>query len=585
MPESATNPAEIASVQALDRVYSCIDEGKSFRLEAGAGAGKTYSLIKALQYLIQKRGAALLRSRQQVACITYTNVATDEIDSRTDRHPSIRCSTIHAFYWSLVKDFQPFLRRQLPTLPNWPDRIKEVGDIGNRLVVYDLGYPKIDEKTVSLSHNDVLALTVQLMEQEKFRDLFVARFPILFIDEYQDTDQSIATTLTTHFLGNAKGPLIGFFGDHWQKIYPNGCGSIDHPKLTVIGKEANFRSVPAIVECLNRMRPDLPQKVKDPTAQGTVTVFHTNDWAGVRQTKQPWTEDLPSNVAHAHLEATIQILSRDGWDFSPEKSKILMLTHNVLAAEQGYSSFGKVFKHSESFIKKEDDHVAFLVDVVEPICIAYSKKQYGEMFAGLDRRTPMIHAYADKVSWAKDMDGLLALRQASSIGEVLDYLKSTKRPRLPENVERKENKFAELQTKSALTADEQSLVERLGALRGVPYQEVVALTRFINDQTPFSTKHGVKGAEFENVLVVFGRGWSLYNFSQFLEWLGTPNKIPADKQEAFERNRNLFYVACSRPKTRLAILFTQKVSGSALTTLANVFGKKSVRSLEIGAGA
>jgi superfamily I DNA/RNA helicase len=48
------NPAEEASVRALEAIYGCLDRGESFRLEAGAGAGKTYTLVKALQYLIKR---------------------------------------------------------------------------------------------------------------------------------------------------------------------------------------------------------------------------------------------------------------------------------------------------------------------------------------------------------------------------------------------------------------------------------------------------------------------------------------------------------------------------------------------------
>ena len=33
-------------------MFACLEEGRSFRLEAGAGAGKTYSLDKALRRLI-----------------------------------------------------------------------------------------------------------------------------------------------------------------------------------------------------------------------------------------------------------------------------------------------------------------------------------------------------------------------------------------------------------------------------------------------------------------------------------------------------------------------------------------------------
>jgi DNA helicase-2/ATP-dependent DNA helicase PcrA len=92
-----------------------------------------------------------------------------------------------------------------------------------------------------------------------------------------------------------------------------------------------------------------------------------------------------------------------------------------------------------------------------------------------------------------------------------------------------------------------------------------------------ATKHSVKGDEFENVVVVLGRGWNLYNFNQYLEWAAAPNTVSATDRETYERNRNLFYVCCSRPTTRLALLFTQLLSNDALTTLAGWFGTAEVR--------
>ena len=88
------------------------------------------------------------------------------------------------------------------------------------------------------------------------------------------------------------------------------------------------------------------------------------------------------------------------------------------------------------------------------------------------------------------------------------------------------------------------LVE-LEKFREVPYVEVKALRRNLDSHSPCETKHGVKGAEFENVLVVIGRGWNQYNFGEMLELAGA-KAAPAAKQVVFERNRNLFYVACSR---------------------------------------
>jgi DNA helicase II / ATP-dependent DNA helicase PcrA len=234
-----------------------------------------------------------------------------------------------------------------------------------------------------------------------------------------------------------------------------------------------------------------------------------------------------------------------------------MLTHNVLAVEQGYERIAKIFSRNESFIKKEDRHIKFLLEVVEPVSVAYEAGRFGEMFSVLDTQMPIIRSYAQKAEWIRDMSVLMELRANGTVGEVLDHLKSSKRPRLPDAVERRERQLAEWAAEAG--AEESSTISRLRNLKDVPYQQVVALSRFVDDHTPFSTKHGVKGAEFENVLVVAGRGWNHYNFNQLLEWLQSPASVPADRS-AFERNRNLFYVACSRPKKRLAVLFTQRLS-------------------------
>ncbi len=572
--DAALNPAEQASEEALAKIREYLAEGKSFLLEAGAGAGKTYSLIETLKHLIAERGNELISKHQQIACITYTNIAADEITSRTDSHQAINSSTIHHFCWSLIKDFQPYLREKLQEIDKWPEIIEEAGGINNQEVVYDLGYRKIDDKEITLHHDDILSFMVMILNEPKFQSLFEKRYPILFIDEYQDTETAFAETLKTCFLDTGTGPLIGFFGDHWQKIYGSGCGKIEHPNLEVIGKEANFRSVPVIVNSLNNMRPSLPQQVRDPDATGAISIFHTNSWQGTRQTGGHWSGDLPAEEAHNYLENLKERLQREGWEFSPDKTKILMLTHNVLAAEQGYRNLSGVFRYNDSFTKKEDRHIAFMVDILEPVCIAYANRRYGEMFSLLGRRTPLLSSHQNKEEWTRSMNTLLALRERGTIGEVVDHLLQTRRPRLPEGVENKERRLQEWLQKAPEEREDNRSLSELSNLRTIAYSEVIALATFLNDLTPFNTKHGVKGAEFENVLVVCGRGWNHYNFNQFLEWAG--GTVPANKQASYERNRNLFYVACSRSKKRLCLLFTQELSDTAIQTLSNWFGQDSI---------
>ncbi len=54
---------------------------------------------------------------------------------------------------------------------------------------------------------------------------------------------------------------------------------------------------------------------------------------------------------------------------------------------------------------------------------------------------------------------------------------------------------------------------------------------------------------------------------------------PADEVECFKSNRNLFYVASSRPEARLALLFTQVLSVAAMAKVIDVFGTANVIAL------
>src|SRR3546814_5408942 len=99
MPDPAVNPAEEAARRSWAKLEQALDTGTSFVFEAGAGAGKTYSLLQTLDHLIPRHAREYLRRRQQIACITYTRVARDMILTSTDRHPAVYCETTHAFAW------------------------------------------------------------------------------------------------------------------------------------------------------------------------------------------------------------------------------------------------------------------------------------------------------------------------------------------------------------------------------------------------------------------------------------------------------------------------------------------------------
>ena len=569
------SPAVIAAQKAQKRLEAALADGRNFRLEAGAGAGKTFSLVAALKKIIAEKGPALIHAGQKVACITYTEVARNEIAQEIEEHPAILVNTIHGFGWAFISRFQKKLREMIATQETRQGAIEAAGGIHNQTVEYSLGFFGINEERITLHHDDIPRFFAALLSNAKFQRIFKSLYPILFIDEYQDTDRLVMTALSENFFATGQGPIIGLFGDHWQTIYRKDYQLADFPNVEGIDKGSNFRSVPVIVNVLNQLRPELKQDVDDETSEGEARFFHCNAYSGSRIDSRSGKQELPPEVYAGFIAKMRAQLVKDGWDFDPEKTKILLLTHNAIAAERGYPNLAAIFEHNEAFSKKEDATIAFLADVVEPVCQAYVAGRTGEMFRLLGG-APTIRKPADKAEWRAEMDQLVKLRAKGTIGNVLDLLKQTKRPRIADRVAKREEEILQLEPEP--TEGESKSLRRHLRLRDVAYKELVALVEFIDGFTPLATQHSVKGAQFENVLVILSGGWNHYNWPRFLDYLHT-GKVTEKDQAGFHRARNLFYVGVSRPEKRLAVLVTQTLSDNALAAAERLFGAANVLSL------
>lgn len=87
-------------------LFDALDRSHSFRFNAGAGSGKTHSLVHCINHLLKNNIERLKSNNQQIACITYTNVAVDEIKTRLGNSDIVIVSTIHEMLWSIINIFQ-----------------------------------------------------------------------------------------------------------------------------------------------------------------------------------------------------------------------------------------------------------------------------------------------------------------------------------------------------------------------------------------------------------------------------------------------------------------------------------------------
>lgn len=106
------------------------------------------------------------------------------------------------------------------------------------------------------------------------------------------------------------------------------------------------------------------------------------------------------------------------------------------------------------------------------------------------------------------------------------------------------------------------------------YAQFLSAINFLYPESEFSTEHGVKGEEYDNVVFVISRGWNQYQFEKYIPMMR--NGYPADKEASYIRNRNLFYVCCSRPKKRLFIFISVPVDDVFRNFLVSLVGKENI---------
>lgn len=257
---------------------------RSFIMKAGAGSGKTTSLIKCLSSVIQIHGGKLKRARQRVACITYTEIAAGEIWRDVGNDPLVHVSTIHSFMWLLAKPFQNDIRGWVSgriaekiasleeTQATYGPRIqqrtrdKDTRDLerlrwqsGRIAAVKSFRYGTGSNYAKGiLGHDDILKIVPHLIaERPLFRTLIAQQFPFVFVDESQDTTTEVVEALKIVEREPGAQLCLGFFGDPMQRIYVSGTGLVDaEPTWAEIPKPENFRCSTKVLNLANAIRRD-----------------------------------------------------------------------------------------------------------------------------------------------------------------------------------------------------------------------------------------------------------------------------------------------------------------------------------------
>lgn len=588
-------PADIALRERLSEGGT-----RHFIMIAGAGSGKTTSLIKALNHLKQSRGHQMQRQAQQIACITYTDVAVEEISGDVGHDPLFHVSTIHSFLWSVIKPFQSdihaWVRQRLADKiekaqikidkPRTRDATKEKERANIEWYQQQLDQLAIvkrftygtgsDYAKGVLGHSDILKLGPSLItEHELMRTVVAQRFPVIFVDESQDTAPEFVSALKVLAKSAPKEFCLGFFGDPVQKIYMTGVGDIGlEDNWRVIEKPENFRCPISVLNVINRIRAEadgldqtrgrmIDQNGVLTPVRGTARLFiipadnrRTERLAGVRT----WLAEHNSD----HLWQS---------DKAEGDVRMLVIVHRIAASQLGFPNLYSALNDQapENLKSGVVDGTAWIVrpfiSYLLPLLQAYRGGDDFKVMTLLRQYCPRLqaerligHAAAAEFESLKtdlaSLDGQLVIGSTVAIGAVLSFIQDRKIAKLDERFVLALTDYAEggaIGDNAPENSPHRFMCCAAGELWG--YQT------YIEDQSPFATQQGIKGAEFDRVLVVVDDEESTTTSFSYGKYFGlTPlsdtdqANIAEGKESVIDRTRRLFYVCCSRAVQDLAVV-------------------------------
>lgn len=593
---------------------------RSFIMKAGAGSGKTTSLIKGLSSAIRIHGEKLKNARQRIACITYTEIAAGEIWRDVGSDPLVHVSTIHSFMWLLAKPFQNDIRvwvsariaEKIETLeqkqasygPKVQQRTKDkdTRDLerlqrqsGRIAAVKGFRYGTGSDYVKGiLGHDDILRLVPYLIaERPLFRTLLARQFPFVFVDESQDTTTEVIEALKTVEREPGVTLCLGFFGDPMQRIYATGTGLVEAaPNWADIPKPENFRCSNMVLNLANAIRRDGDDLVQVPgQRRGPEGIIPTPE-GSAHLFILPADDTRDSNLARVRdwmAARTGDNRWRLGGD-DQEQVKLLVIVHQMAAKRLGFgelysalnSKAPTVFK--DGFLDGSAWPLSPCVKFLIPLAVAHTEGRQLEVMRLIREYSPLLEK--DTLAGANVAERLKVLRElVASIAEGIvgysnvtigDLLKQVYAaglvildPRLASYLDPEAAPPAppaEGEDNDDDQEDDESDKEMasMDAFLACPATQLLAYQTYISQRSPFWTQQGIKGAEFDRVLVVLDDAESTHFQFSYEKYLGLKalsdtdqRRIEAGEETIVDRTRRLFYVSCTRALKDLAVvLFT-----------------------------
>jgi DNA helicase-2/ATP-dependent DNA helicase PcrA len=420
------------------------------------------------------------------------------------------------------------------------------------------------------------------MQKPLMQDVLVNKYPILLIDESQDTIKSLMEALFEVQAKHQDKFTLGLFGDIMQRIYGHGkedLGKSIPSDWARPAKKMNHRCPKRVVKLINKIRSAVDNQEQMPRLdkeEGFVRFFILP------------TSTTTKSVVEERVKEQMASITKDSlWTGSDAYVKILTLEHHMAARRMGFERMFEILSKAESLrtglLDGKLPGLRLFTQQVLPIVKA---KRMGDDFAiaSIVRKHSPLLAWDTLKSIEKDqlpqvektkkaVDDLLALWTAGKEPRFLDVLRNIAKTGLfeiPESLlsiasrSETEQETVELNNTPAVLEDDESdyIFNVWDEFLLTPFGQVEPYSSYINGEANFGTHQGIKGLEFPRVMVIIDDNEARGFMFSFDKIFGIKEMTKTDieneregKDTGINRTKRLFYVTCSRAEKSLAIVY------------------------------
>lgn len=602
-----------------DEIYECINPNspRSFFLFAGAGSGKTRTLINVLTRFKERYGKGFKLRNKKIAIITYTNAAADEITRRLEYSNIFSVSTIHSYSWELIRSFTIDIKtwisnKLIDEIAELEKQQSKSRDLKNKTSISRarkieskkerltslstiqkfIYNPNGDNLTKdSLNHSEVIAIAADFIKSEAlFKQILVNKFPIILIDESQDTKKELIDALFNLQSEYKENFSLGLFGDTMQRIYADGKENlgIELPDDWIQPvKKMNHRSKSRIIDLINKIRSGIDEQKQFPRIEkmgGTVKLF------AVSRTKNK------TEIEDYICQKMKAITNDNKWDKKDKDVMTLTLEHHMAARRMGFSTFFEplyaVDKIKTDLLNGTSASINLFSKVVLELYKANINNNKFEIANVVKKHSELVHKNAilkevNKLSifhsTNEKVNDLLSLWNGGNqptLLEILITINKTNLFKIPSTLKlvlaRKGTDVSEIYEENGVDKSEDDILLAWELALAAKFSEVVEYSKYINGESSFGTHQGVKGLEFERVMVIIddeeSKGF-MFSYDKLFgikpSTVTDQKNIDEGKETGIDRTLRLFYVACSRAKESLAIVVYTDKPNELKTNLTN----------------